>query len=333
MKINELGWKPVDAGNTEVREMIHEDDEEFEDDDLAGTEDVDAIVPDEEEVETEVEPDGDADDNQISFAPPAQSLGMIGGALGTTTTAGIDVNVDANSKTVNIKMNESAGKYPNGHVPAKKSSIATKPVEITKTKPTTNLKGVEVTPKKLEGRVLATKSSIADKAAPMTKTVPSTNLKGVEPVAKKTEGHVMTKKATIATKPVKTEMIKEEDEPSKGLNKAEKSDIVKKAKSGEDLGKKGKGFEKVADKAAKEYGSKEKGEKVAAAAMWKNAAKAKNESVEISEAEQKLRSYIRRRLEEKTGKRKAILNESAKSEKLKQLDEMIDKQFAAFHKK
>jgi len=63
--------------------------------------------------------------------------------------------------------------------------------------------------------------------------------------------------------------------PSAGLTKKAKSAIVKKAKAGGDIGMKGKGFEKVAAKAAKEYGSKEKGEKVAAAAMWKGQA-AKN---------------------------------------------------------
>lgn len=54
--------------------------------------------------------------------------------------------------------------------------------------------------------------------------------------------------------------------PSAGLSKKEKSDVVKKAKKGEDIGKKGKGFEKLAKKA----GGGEKGEKIAAAAMWKN---------------------------------------------------------------
>ena len=61
--------------------------------------------------------------------------------------------------------------------------------------------------------------------------------------------------------------------PSAGLTKAQKSTIAKKAKAGKDVGKKGKGFEKLAATAAKEYGSKERGQKVAAAAMWKNAAK------------------------------------------------------------
>ena len=73
----------------------------------------------------------------------------------------------------------------------------------------------------------------------------------------------------------------EEDEskkPSEGLSKEKKSEVVKKAKKGGDIGKKGKGFEKLADKATKEYGSKEKGEKVAAASMWKNI---KREGVEI----------------------------------------------------
>lgn len=62
----------------------------------------------------------------------------------------------------------------------------------------------------------------------------------------------------------------EESKPSADLTKKEKSTVVKKAKAGKDIGKPGKGFEKVAKKAAKKYGSKEKGEKVAAAAMWKN---------------------------------------------------------------
>ncbi len=56
--------------------------------------------------------------------------------------------------------------------------------------------------------------------------------------------------------------------PSAGLSKKKKSEIVKKAKKGEDIGKKGKGFEKVVAK-AKASGAKDP-EAVAAAAMWKN---------------------------------------------------------------
>lgn len=70
----------------------------------------------------------------------------------------------------------------------------------------------------------------------------------------------------------------EEEKPSAGLTKEKKSEVVKKAKKGEDIGKKGKGFEKIEDKAAKKYGSKEKGEKVAAAAMWKNIQREENET-------------------------------------------------------
>jgi hypothetical protein len=58
----------------------------------------------------------------------------------------------------------------------------------------------------------------------------------------------------------------ESTKPSAGLSKAEKSAVVKKAKAGEDIGKPGKGFAKLAKKA----GGGEKGEKIAAAAMWKN---------------------------------------------------------------
>lgn len=54
------------------------------------------------------------------------------------------------------------------------------------------------------------------------------------------------------------------------VSKKSRSAVVKKARAGKDIGKKGKNFDKVANKAAKEYGSKEAGERVAAAAMWKN---------------------------------------------------------------
>ena len=61
----------------------------------------------------------------------------------------------------------------------------------------------------------------------------------------------------------------EAKKPSAGLTKSEKSSIVKKAKAGKDIGKPGKSFDKV----AKAAGGGEKGKKIAAAAMWKNAAK------------------------------------------------------------
>jgi hypothetical protein len=62
----------------------------------------------------------------------------------------------------------------------------------------------------------------------------------------------------------------EEKKPSAGLTAKKKSEVVKAAKSGKDIGKKGKGFEKIATKAAEKYGSVETGKKVAAAARWKN---------------------------------------------------------------
>lgn len=121
--------------------------------------------------------------------------------------------------------------------------------------------------------------------------------------------------------------VNEAKKPSTGLTNKEKSNIVKKAKKGEDLGEKGKDFEKV-EKAAKKSGATNP-EKVAAAAMWKNAAKDK----QISESEQKLRNYIRTRLNEITGISKPKLNENAKSDKLKKLDSMIDEQFENYKNK
>ena len=58
----------------------------------------------------------------------------------------------------------------------------------------------------------------------------------------------------------------DESAPSAGLSKEKKSAVVKKAKAGGDIGKPGKSFDKV----AKAAGGGEKGEKIAAAAMWKN---------------------------------------------------------------
>jgi hypothetical protein len=64
----------------------------------------------------------------------------------------------------------------------------------------------------------------------------------------------------------KTMPVKEASKPSAGLSAAKKSAVVKKAKAGGDIGKPGKSFDKV----AKSAGGGEKGEKIAAAAMWKN---------------------------------------------------------------
>lgn len=96
---------------------------------------------------------------------------------------------------------------------------------------------------------------------------------------------------------LKQSLLESEDKPSSGLSKKQKSDVAKKAKAGKDIGKKGKGFEKVAAKAAKQYGSKEAGERVAAAAMWKNIQKEGMEEMpqgdhEVSMAMNSLRNII-----------------------------------------
>lgn len=57
--------------------------------------------------------------------------------------------------------------------------------------------------------------------------------------------------------------------------KKERSAIAKKAVAGKDIGKPGKSFKDVAAAAAKKYGSKEAGQRVAAAAMWKSQTKKK----------------------------------------------------------
>jgi len=63
--------------------------------------------------------------------------------------------------------------------------------------------------------------------------------------------------------------------PGAKVSKKKKTELIKRARKGEDLGKKGKGFKKIAAAAAKKYGSKEAGERVAGAQFWKMAAKGK----------------------------------------------------------
>lgn len=66
-------------------------------------------------------------------------------------------------------------------------------------------------------------------------------------------------------------LMEAKKKPSAGLSKKQKSAIAKKARKGGDIGKKGRGFEKV-EKAAKKSGA-DNPKAVAAAAMWKAAAK------------------------------------------------------------
>jgi hypothetical protein len=71
-------------------------------------------------------------------------------------------------------------------------------------------------------------------------------------------------------------LIEAKKKPSEGMTKKQKSSVVKKARAGKDIGKKGKGFEKVEKAAEKEYGSEEAGKKVAGSVLWKaRAAKAR----------------------------------------------------------
>jgi hypothetical protein len=73
-------------------------------------------------------------------------------------------------------------------------------------------------------------------------------------------------------------MVKENKPGMKMLNKKERSNLAKQAVSGQDIGKKGKMFDKVAESAAKQDGSAEAGQKVAAAAMIKARAQRKRMS-------------------------------------------------------
>jgi hypothetical protein len=84
--------------------------------------------------------------------------------------------------------------------------------------------------------------------------------------SKSTSGGIARKKKELSD-----QGVMEADKPSAGMTKKEKSAVVKKARAGKDIGKPGKGFEKV-EKAAKKGGARDP-KAVAAAAMWKQQAK------------------------------------------------------------
>jgi hypothetical protein len=117
---------------------------------------------------------------------------------------------------------------------------------------------------------LVTKVSPAAKSGTATDALKSQSGKG-----KKPDG-----KGGAAFKKELDQHMKEDSKPSAGLTKKEKSAVVKKAVAGKDIGKKGKGFEKV-EKAAAKGGAKDP-KAVAAAAMWKGQTKKKavKESIE-----------------------------------------------------
>lgn len=93
------------------------------------------------------------------------------------------------------------------------------------------------------------------------------------------------KKAEVGITDEKVDEAKKK--PSAGMTAKQKSATVKQAKAGKDIGKPGKEFDVIADKAATKYKSKASGKKVAAAAMWKNKAKKLKESVEYLMEENK----------------------------------------------
>lgn len=121
----------------------------------------------------------------------------------------------------------------------------------------------------------------------------------------KVSGRVIKGKAQSGPQPKDdTDESIAEEKPSTGMTKKEKSAVVKKAKAGKDIGKAGKGFEKV-EKAAKAGGARNP-KAVAAAAMWKQ--QAKKEGIESFKKNVKMvnESLIKLLAEDEEGKAKAI---------------------------
>ena len=352
-----------DPANTEVQpNMLKEDDD--------NDEELNDIEND------NIENDGNIDD--FEFNPSSQSLGVGVVKPDGAPTSVVDVNVDAQNKTINIAMNEAKRKLikqiaesVNGYMNELSTGTAIRASnkagsrswnsndEFEKAKLnvqdksnfskyinpdlTSFLKSKGINAERNNDGITLEIPNVnkPDDFVYMTVDMFDANLSSnnhmhdISPdIARILPAIIKRIKADLKLKkqdqPSPNE-LEESKKPSAGLSKEKKGEIVKKAKKGEDIGKKGKGFEKVEKKAEKEYGSEEIGKKVAAAAMWKNVKReGKEEKETMTESELKLRKYVRNRLEENAGLRKSTLNESKKSDKLKQLDNIIDKQFKLY---
>ena len=119
----------------------------------------------------------------------------------------------------------------------------------------------------------------------------------------------------------------DEAKPSAGLSKAKKSEVVKDAKAGKDIGKPGKGFAKV-EKAAAKSGAKDP-KAVAAAAMWKNV----KESVKVAEANKKAKPDFldmdkdgnkEEPMKKAVADKKEVVKESAETVRIRQLMQRLN---------
>jgi len=184
-------------------------------------------------------------------------------------------------KNIGTSYMNTAGKQAKGAVKSGATSKTGKPMDLNKLKPGQDLN--QLKPGQVLGKIQPTMEATKGKCCceekgkmkcpvhkPMSEDrTMSRAAKGVMKYGK--DGMKALAKAGKEGKslePVKAKYNKYDEgaKPSAGLTKGEKSAVVKKAKAGGDIGKPGKSFDKV----AKAAGGGKKGEKIAAAAMWKN---------------------------------------------------------------
>jgi hypothetical protein len=234
------------------------------------------------------------------FATDSQSLGAVNPSPMATTEpismgaeTGVVVDVNAQSKTVNVKMNE--GKKPTfikGQKPdfGKKDD---KPKDEKKGAKPTFVKGQKPDFGKKDGE----KEEISEDASD----VKAALAKGTA------------KKTTPVTSVAKTPAGGEKGNSASVVASSLAKGTAKKAGAVTSVAKTPNG------------GEKGNSASIVAAALAKG-------KVSMSESETKLRKYVKNHLLEIAGLKKATLNESAKSPKLKQLDKLIESQYADFKK-
>jgi len=272
--------------------------------------------------------DGNEEENdEINFAPEGQSMG--GGVVkpnGAPTT-GIDINVDGENKTINIAVNEVVNKLREA-LDEISTKLTTKAKVEEKWDGNVKINKTGENSKKSVGQIDKELSGIEKKSS----AIQNKGEKVPEDMKKKehqlnfakraknhwNEGKEMSKgeaKAKVEEKwdsNVKINKTGENSKKSVGQIDKELSGIEKKSKAIQDRG------EKVPEDIKKKEHQLN---------FAKRAKNHWNEGKEMSEGEAKLRKYIRNRLEEHAGLRKPVLTESKKSENLKKLDAIIDKQY------
>jgi hypothetical protein len=279
---------PVDAGNVEVKPNMIQEDENEDDENIETTDDNETT---DSTFDVENITDDEPETPMMGFAPEAQNLGVGGLA---TSNASLDINVDANAKTLNIKLNEAIKALSEISTGLANSAVDSAygrfdnndPIGTTKLHNQLNTFINYVNPQ-IKKALNALGIDVYKDSKEVTLEVPEKGLAG--------------EKVVIKVNPKGYNV-------SYGLVEDIDQSLLRKVQY----------YVKLIQKDLS-TGNNDNDPNMN-----------NTKTLGLNESEVKLRKYIRTRLEESAGLRKPMLSESAKSETLKKLDKTIDEQFTLY---